>query len=880
MHPWLPKTTLLLAAAVTLGACTAGSAIKPLPSAVAGQLAALDVAWDTPGGEMASMPIGNGDLTSNVWVESNGDLVFYLGKSDAWDEISNLLKIGRVRVSFTPVLPTKNFSQRLDLRTGTVVITAGEGADRVSVRVWVDANHPVLRVEQEGGAARACKATVELWRTRDQPLANIPRTYTEEHLLESGAKFMRLGDTVVAPKPGENQLLWCHRDTASLYPFLLKLEHLEALAAKHPDPLLNRTFGAVGFGAGMKTAAPLTLESETPAAKRSLSFAVLTAQTPTLGDWTTKAKSLAADMEKLPLAESRAAHEAWWESFWNRSHLFVSGAKDAETVTRGYTLQRYMIGASSRGKYPPKFNGGAFTVNMTGNPDYRLWGGSAYWNQNNRWLCWPSLASGDYDTMLPFLRMYRDALPFRRDVTRAYYGHAGAFFNETFHFWGGQTGECFGWHNPTTTAQNIFVRWHWQGGLEVSAMMLDYYAHTGDEAFAKDTLLPVADAVVTFYDQHWKRDPAGKIRLDPTAALETFDAVNDLPSVAGLHHVLPRLLALPARLTTPAQRAAWRKTLADLPPVPTVTVGDKTLLAPGEKYWGTRNCENPALYALFPYRLHGVGRPGLQVAKDSFLNRPNTLQCCWSSDCVDAANLGLAGQARGLTVGKFSAPSAPQRFPAFWNPGLHFDWTPDMDHGGSAAMALGEMLMQCPGDRIILLPAWPRDWKADFKLHAPQNTVVEGRVEGGRVLDLKVTPETRRKDVIIHEAPPVSLTYGKTCAASSQWSGAYAAGLAVDGGADTRWSAAPGQTTGWLEVDLGKPMDVSRAVIDEGNWNIARKFALQYLDGAQWKTLATGTALGPRKEFKFTPVTAQKFRLDIQEGSGVSPTIREFELWK
>jgi hypothetical protein len=44
---------------------------------------------------------------------------------------------------------------------------------------------------------------------------------------------------------------------------------------------------------------------------------------------------------------------------------------------------------------------------------------------------------------------------------------------------------------------------------------------------------------------------------------------------------------------------------------------------------------------------------------------------------------------------------------------------------------------------------WPKDWDCEFKLHAPQQTVVEGKVVGGTVVDLKVTPEKRRKDVVV-----------------------------------------------------------------------------------------------------------------------------------
>jgi hypothetical protein len=61
------------------------------------------------------------------------------------------------------------------------------------------------------------------------------------------------------------------------------------------------------------------------------------------------------------------------------------------------------------------------------------------------------------------------------------------------------------------------------------------------------------------------------------------------------------------------------------------------------------------------------------------------------------------------------------------------------------------MLMQCEGDRILLLPAWPKDWDVSFKLHAPKATTVEGVIKDGKIESLKVIPESRRKDVVICE---------------------------------------------------------------------------------------------------------------------------------
>ena len=48
------------------------------------------------------MPLGNGEIGVNAWVEPSGELVFYLGTTDAWDDNGRLLKVGRVRVSLDP----------------------------------------------------------------------------------------------------------------------------------------------------------------------------------------------------------------------------------------------------------------------------------------------------------------------------------------------------------------------------------------------------------------------------------------------------------------------------------------------------------------------------------------------------------------------------------------------------------------------------------------------------------------------------------------------------------------------------------------------------------------------------------------------------------
>ena len=69
----------------------------------AASLSDYNVVWDSPSADYnGSMPIGNGDIGANVWVEDGGDLLFYISKTDSWSENARLLKLGKVRVRLNP----------------------------------------------------------------------------------------------------------------------------------------------------------------------------------------------------------------------------------------------------------------------------------------------------------------------------------------------------------------------------------------------------------------------------------------------------------------------------------------------------------------------------------------------------------------------------------------------------------------------------------------------------------------------------------------------------------------------------------------------------------------------------------------------------------
>ena len=735
-----------------------------------GFVSGYDVSWNSLGAnENDSMPIGNGDIAANVWTEQNGDVVMLLAKADAWTELGKLVKLGRLRLHLdpNPFVGTGPFTQSLKLENASIEITSGGN----SLRVWVDANHPVMHIVAHLEHPAALQVNLELWRTAHPLRGHSP---DKGGMYEVGSDFMPVdfeADTVLGP--GADSITWCHYNTNSIYPYVLQHEHLESLTPKYPDPFMRRCFGATLVGAGLVPAADRSLKSSVPQQDFNLDLIALTeTNVDSAQSWKTDLDALVRQIYSTGPRAAWHSHEQWWKDFWNRSWIHVEGDADAVKVSQGYAMQRYMIACSSRGAYPVKFNGGLFTVGhdmpdgmdsttTNHNPDFRAWG-NCYWNQHNRLLYWPLIATGDYDLLQPWFNMYLNDLPLEIDRNWLYYHHHGASYPETMFFFGLPSLHDFGWNNPSNQIQSRWQRYHIQGSLEVISQMLDYYDNTGDTNFAQHSLVPFADAIVTYYDEHWPRDAAGKIRMSPSQSLETYQltVVNPTPDIAGLRSIIPRLLNLPHNVTSATQRQSWAKTLDDLPPIPMGrttakgkvppfgkgdTNGLPTIL-PAEAYPGTSNSENPELYVAFPYRLYGVGKPDLQLARTAYAARRSPQKTCWGQDGTEAAVLGLADEAQKTVTDEFSN-YGNERFPWFWKPA--HDWIPDLDNGGSGMITLQEMLMQCDGRRIILLPAWPRDWSADFKLHAPYETTVEASARNGKIIRLKVTPPSRSKDVAV-----------------------------------------------------------------------------------------------------------------------------------
>ncbi|NNM85728.1 MAG: hypothetical protein HKL96_08240 [Phycisphaerales bacterium] len=719
-------------------------------------LKACNVIWTSPSTDAAgSMPMGNGEAGINFWATKKGELHFYFCRSDSFSEIGRILKVGALKVTLTPNLfkPGLPFRQELDLHTGVCTITAGPQDAPCTLQIFVDAEHPVVHVTGHSHIPMQVTATVTSWRQRAH---TIKAGEDWSAWAMKGAPFALVESADLFPPAGAGEAIWYHRNESSCVPDTLKLQSLERFAHLIDDPLLHRTFGGHVAGEGFVAGDKGQIKTAGKVKQFSLRVATPCVQATTAAIWLNEAQRLLRASADATTALQRTS--AWWKSFWQRSWICVPGNL---AVTQGINRQRYMQACGGRGAFPIKFNGGQFTVEPKAmgrpwNADWRAWG-NCHWWQNVRHMYHPMPALGDFEMMAPLFNMYDAARPVCTARAGLYFNARGCYFPETMTVWGTYANADYGWnrkgHPPSFVACGYWKH-AWNQGPELVNLMLDYWHYTRDENFLAGRLLPMAVDVLEYFDSRFKRDAHGRMILNPTQAVETYwyGVINDAPSSSGLVAITERLCALPKHLVPTKLQAYFRRMRQAAPLVPTqeATCQGKTVrkLAPAEQYINkTHNCENPELYPVWPFRLYRPGKPDYDQAVWAYKLRRNHLYVGWGYDANCAAILGMADEAAKILKIKCANSNGRYRWPATWGP--NFDWLPDQNHGGNLLETATSMLLQFDGDKILLLPAWPRHWDAIFKLHAPDKTVVECELRSGTVTRLDVTPASRRKDVVL-----------------------------------------------------------------------------------------------------------------------------------
>jgi len=744
-------------------------------------VAVHDLEWTTQSRNTSeSMPCGGGDIGLNVWVEQN-ELYFYIARSGTFDENNALLKIGRVRVKLSPnPFEGPDFHQRLNLNEGHVTITATNNGITANINLWVDVNHPTVHLDIASSKPLHAEAAYESWRASDRIMRGKDNNSNSYKWAKREIITYKDDITFV-----DNGVRFYHRNQNrnTVFDVTVHQQGLDSVKTQLYNPLYNLTFGGALTSASLKPAGTYTgtyqntpftgwkLHSTAPARAHNLTITLHTDQTESIDKWL---KGL--DQSQTKATKDKNAYRntlAWWKAYWQRSFIYIDQDKADPSspqwqAARNYQLFRYMLGCNAYSQWPTKFNGGLFTYDpvftdttITSTPDHRNWGGGTSTAQNQRLVYFPMLKAGDVDMMKPQFDFYRRILHNAELRSQTYWHHAGACFTEQIENFGLPNPSEYGWDRPATFDKgieyNAWLEYEWDTVLEFCYMILETDRYTGQDI---TDYIPLIESSLTFFNEHYQYlaaqrgrktlDGNGKLILYPGSACETYKmAYNATPTIAALQTVLSRILELPDRYLSPAKKEHWRTILSRIPAITFREMQGHKTIAPALTWERINNQETPQLYPVFPWNIYGLGKSDIEVALNTWKYDSDAVRFRspkgWKQDNIFAARLGLTTEAADLTVAKLK--DSPRRFPAFWGPG--FDWTPDHNWGGTGMIGLQEMLMQTPGDSIILFPAWPRDWNVHFKLQAPKNTTVEATLQNGLVTKLQVTPESRRRYISI-----------------------------------------------------------------------------------------------------------------------------------
>ncbi len=752
----------------------------------------------------ASMPVGGGDIGMNVWVENN-QLLLYMQRSGVHDEYNGFPKLGRLRMWTEPNIfdGATSFKQELKLSESCIEISAEHPKHgKVKFKVWAEVHRPKVHINCVSGKTITYYSQYESWRT--EPRALSIGTVNEKDRWGWWDTGGWAHEVVLEPdnfKQETNTFTFWHINPEEKLTSKLMYQ-LIGMAddyGKYYDPLKDAVWGGKMSGSNMvfdgKTKGKYSVtdytgwryKSSKPTKQQDISFWFHNSHCGTAEKWLNEFDVVKKEKE---VSAKMAWNEnlLWWKEFWDRSYIVLNPEKNEQDsiwcVGRNYNLFRYMTALNAYGENPTMFNGGLLTVDPgtisdgdTWHPDWRRWSGGNYTMQNQRWVYWPMLKYGDYETMEPMFNFFERTLEVGKRRLQKHYGLEGWVFEEVGTVYGLPMPMHYGfdtvyiesrkrqpWMEPGL-ASNWCTVHHHTAMLEFSFMILEYYRYSGCDI---SKWLPIVKGTIDFFDNYYRHkakfnanykeyDPDGKLIIFPAGACESHYYVsNPVPDVAGLQAVVAGALQLPEKwqIAFFGGEAELKRMQKTVPDFYLDEIKGDTVMPPGKSvaYSWWPKTELYINYPMFPFNRIKMGDKEMNYVFNTYKHWETwqTPRCwesvnSWENANVAFARMGLTEKAADLNYKKLK--NGPFRFPSFWGPG--HDWVPDHNWGGTGAVGLQEMLIQTLDDKIVLVPTWPADWNCDFKIRAPKNTIVSGKVRNGKVEELEVFPQERKKDIVI-----------------------------------------------------------------------------------------------------------------------------------
>jgi hypothetical protein len=714
------------------------------------------------------MPVGNGRTGSLVWTTPNA-LHFQINRVDVFAAHSATVSFPEADSDYAAgcayvdinvvsggddVFTGDAFHQHLSVYDG--LMTANGGGMAIRTVAWPDRDVIAVEIDDQRTQPEPINVDLRMLRYAMQRITGKNFPLVKEHAVEvhtaehTAKSQLHIRDGRIALTQQFSEKAFYDSSAASIQ-IVGRASHARFLNDSTVE--LSAVAGKGKFVVLISSAA--TFDRKTDVA--GLALAELDA---------VKTKAGAA---ALPFESLAASTAKWWKDFWNQGAVVLHSADgQADWVGANYNYFLYIMGASSRGKYPPRFGGMLWRT--TG--DLSRWG-SQYWWANMSAYYRNLMPANRLELMDPLFDLYTGMLDSCAIAAKQQWGAQGIYIPEIVFFDGMETlpddiaaelqdlmlvrkpysehSARFQWFIERRNRHH--ARWNFQndgywdeghlvvptkggqrsageGGVKsdifghcthilsdaskIGDLMWQRYQYTMDEKWLRDRAYPIIRGAAEFYRTfpNVKKEADGKYHIHHLNNGEGSWNSSDTPNeVHAMHMILPLAIRASEILGVDADlRPLW------------VEMRDNLVAEPPG---GARNGgSNPGGgFGAFVYGGDGAIAP-LGEDKES---KTRYLNIDRLDSFIDPDGIGGAQIFRN-------------RLRLREGPGAI-----DAEHIGGLTMGVHQTLLNSAGATedqepvLQLFQTWPKDWDAKFTLLARGAFVVSAAQSAGKVGPVEIT---------------------------------------------------------------------------------------------------------------------------------------------
>ena len=478
---------------------------------------------------------------------------------------------------------------------------------------------------------------------------------------------------------------------------------------------------------------------------------------------------------------------AWWHEFWSKGFVYMHSADgQADFVEQNYTYFLYLMGAGSRGDYPPRFGGMLWRT--TG--DMSRWGSQHWWANTSAYYS-NLMPSNRLELMDPVFKMYFGMYDSCARAAVQQWGSKGIWIPETVWFDGlenlpediaaemrdlylvrknwGQASARFLEYASTRQPHNS--RWNWIGsgrwvdgrwvyrdkgrgpfghtthilgaGARIAALFWQRYQYTMDQTWLREHAYPMIKGAAEFYRNfpNFQKGEDGKYHIHHVNSGEgSWNSSDTSYEVSCMHMIFPLAIRVSQILGVDAElRPIWQEIKDNLVELPARARRD------GAGAYGAFVYGGPGAITPLPPEENLKSRFLSFTRLGSFIDTAgiggaqilrNRLRLREGPGAIDAEHIG--GLASGIHETMLSSSGDPR---------LRGDRVPPAEAGVD-----GEPVLQ-------IFNSWPKSWDAAFTLLARGGFVVSSSMEKGRIEFVQIQSQLGGECRLCNPWPDMAVTF-------------------------------------------------------------------------------------------------------------------------